>query len=427
MISSLSNFIVPGNKQNAQHTRGFYYPESKNTSILVFIFLIPFVITPFSPFYAYIVTVFIMVGLSKFITKGFRISLSLLLAFNIALLYASRLYFNTAPYYDDDFSRYYQNYLDIYDGIQGAMVVWGNEYEVGLPVFFKILSFFLPKLTPQYVLFFIALSIAILFYIWLEKYGSKFVKDNQKSALIAFTISLSVIVDSAGLMRQGFASMFLLYGFFCKPIHLKIIFFAIAIGFHQSSALVIALFYAIYYFPRSSLTIFLVIFILFMTNNFVDIGPILQNISSRIGDYFKYYLDGKSYNAMSLIHTNIIRIILMICILFSLYIVNYRDKLTCKFRILILISFTIYIAHIFPTRSVMLVNDILFYFILFIVLRRYLTFMLLFLFPYFLRIMWNFLIANERPETLPIELFFSYPHAHFYPFYYFFQGVINEI
>lgn len=149
-----------------------------------------------------------MVGLSATINTHYRILLSLTLVFNIAVIYSSRLYFNIATDFDDDFSRYYQNYLDIYDNISGAMFVWGGGFEIGLPLFYKLLSLFLPKLIPQYLLFFTALGATSLFYIWCEYYGTKWVKPHQKAALIAFACFIGIFLESLGLTRQCFASIF---------------------------------------------------------------------------------------------------------------------------------------------------------------------------------------------------------------------------
>lgn len=172
-----------------------------------------------------------MICFSAYIPKSFRILLGLTLCLSIAIIFSSRLYFNLAPDSDDDFSRYYQNYLDVYDNLPQAMTQWGGGYEIGLPVFYKLLAIFLPKLPPQYVLFYTALFATLLMYIWLEKYGSKFVKNYQKSALIAFSLCIIVFLSTLGLTRQALASIFLLYVFFVKSPYLKLVFFLIATSF----------------------------------------------------------------------------------------------------------------------------------------------------------------------------------------------------
>lgn len=393
------------------------------------IYFLPILTVPFSPFYSYIFCVFIMISLSSCITREYRILLSLNLIFSIALLYGSRLYFNIAPSYDDDFSRYYQNYLDVYDNIPQAMFVWGKGYEIGLPVFYKMLSLIFPKLVPQYVLFFTALSVALLLYVWLETYGVRYVRQEQRAALVAFSLFVGLFVESLGLTRQCFASVFLLYGFFIRPIYWKILFFAIALSFHQSSIFVIILSYFFYYFPRLGLLLFTGFLAFFISNSIIvnlslkEFTPIFKSLGN-VGLYFAAYIDSNGYNPLSLVNTNIIKVILMMAMCFVLYIVDPRDKVTRNFKTIILVCCVVYITHIFPVRIVMIVCDLTFCFILFVIFRHFFKLTLFFFFPYFLKLMYNYLINTDSPETNAIELFFSYPESSLYPFYYFFQGAL---
>ncbi|WP_334092643.1 EpsG family protein, partial [Helicobacter typhlonius] len=398
-------------------------------SYLSWLYLFPLIITPFSPFYAYIVCVFIMVGLSATINTHYRILLSLTLVFNIAVIYSSRLYFNIATDFDDDFSRYYQNYLDIYDNISGAMFVWGGGFEIGLPLFYKLLSLFLPKLIPQYLLFFTALGATSLFYIWCEYYGTKWVKPHQKAALIAFACFIGIFLESLGLTRQCFASIFLLFGFFAHTKRFKILFFACAIGFHLSSILIIVLFYTLYYFPKLSLCIALTFFVVFVgdsifTNSLLrELAPFLDIfLPSKLASYFTYYVSAHGYDPLTLKYIPIIKVILMCCVIFCLFIITPHDKLTYKYKTLILVSFGIYMTNIVPHRIVSLVCIMCFYFIVFVILRRFYKLALLFFFPYFLKLCFNYLTSSDNPQTQALELFHSFDIAHFYPFYYFLQG-----
>ena len=395
------------------------------------LFLLPVVLLPFTPFYAYIFGLFIMVGFSAYIPKNFRILLSITLCLSIALIYASRLYFNLATDSDDDFSRYYQNYLDVYDGLSGAMTLWGGGYEVGLPIFYKLLSILLPKLPPQYVLFCTALFATTLMYIWLEIYGQNFVTDKQKAALIAFSLYIGVFMETLGLTRQGLASIFLLYGFFAKPMHIKLLFFIIAASFHLSSIGIIALCYIAYYFPRLTLAVFVAFFIAFIigasfiNTHLVESATFLyKHFPSRIVEYILHYVNANGYNPYYLIYTNIMKSIIMLCIVFTLFVITPNDTLLKRFRVVILIAFVIYITNIIPGRSMMLVCDTLFCFIVFVVFRHFFHLTLVFFFPYFLKLMYNYLFSGDHPETRAMELFFSYPEASLYPFYYFFQGAL---
>ena len=395
------------------------------------IYLLPVVLLPFSPFYAYMVGVFIMICFSAYIPKSFRILLGLTLCLSIAIIFSSRLYFNLAPDSDDDFSRYYQNYLDVYDNLPQAMTQWSGGYEIGLPVFYKLLAIFLPKLPPQYVLFYTALFATLLMYIWLEKYGSKFVKNYQKSALIAFSLCIIVFLSTLGLTRQALASIFLLYVFFVKSPYLKLVFFLIATSFHLSSIPIVLACYVLYYFPRFSLVVFMGFFSAFLissaliNSHLVDGANLLNGIfPNRVTSYILYYVSANGYNPYYLIYTNIMKNIIMCCIVFSLFVINANDKLIKQFRVLILVAFTIYITNIIPGRVVMLIGDTLFCFIIFVVFRHFFSLTLLFFFPYFLKLMYGLLTSGDHPETRALELFFSFPESSLYPFYYFFQGAL---
>lgn len=391
-------------------------------------YLSPLILLPFSPFYSYILCVFVMVGFSPYIPKTYRFILSFNLIFTIALLYASRLYFNLTPDYDDDFSRYYQNYLDVYDNIPNAMFAWGRE--LGLPLFYKLLALTLPRLTPQYVLFFTAFATTLLLYIWLEKYGKRFVKQEQYAALIAFSLFVVMIIETLGVTRQCFASLFLLFGFFARAWYWRILFFVIAFSFHQSSLFVIAGAYFFYYFPRVGLMLFFAFLAAFIVSSVLvnthirELASLLNGVfPNQMAGYILTYINKNGYDL--LIPPDIIKAILMLSVCVVMYVLNPHDKLTRKFRALILVCFIVYITHIVPVRIVILVSHICFYFILFVVLRRFFKLALLFFFPYFLRLMYSLLIAGDSADTRAFELFFSYPESGLYPFYYFFQGALQ--
>lgn len=157
----------------------------------------------------------------------------------------------------------------------------------------------------------------------------------------------------------------------------------------------------------------------------VDGANLLNGIfPNRVTSYILYYVSANGYNPYYLIYTNIMKNIIMCCIVFSLFVINANDKLVKRFRILILVAFAIYITNIIPGRVVMLIGDTLFCFIIFVVFRHFFSLTLLFFFPYFLKLMYGLLTSGDHPETRALELFFSFPESSLYPFYYFFQGAL---
>lgn len=252
--------------------------------------------------------------------------------------------FNIAPDFDDDFSRYCQTYLDVYDNIDGTFGVYGGGFEIGLAVFYKFLWLLFPKLTPSLVLLCTALSMSLLLYIWLECYGVKYVKHEQRAALVSISLFIAVFFEPLDVTRQGFASIFLLYGFFAKDIRFKILFLGISLLFHLSSVYIIIGFYFIYYFPKTSLCALFVFFIIFTqasayinTHINESATSLSQFIPPNLTRFFILYIDKNGFSDYTFIYLPIIKVILMPCILFSLYVLMPRDRITHKYKAIIFV------------------------------------------------------------------------------------------
>lgn len=364
-----------------------------------------------------------MVGLSKYISKEYRIFLSLILVFNIAVFYASKIYFNIAPLFDDDFSRYYQNYLDVYDGISGAYSIW-NKYELGLPLFYKLLSLLGERLLPQGVLFFTAISIALLLYLWFELYVLKYFKKEQRAALIAFALFVDIFLTSIGLTRQCFSSIFILYAISTKDMRLKVFFMLVASMFHLSAIPILIAFYIIQRFQKSALLVFFIFAIVFMQNS-VGVNESINEIAIFLKDYlphkiyvyFTHYISSAGWNLLGLMFFPIIQTILMLCVVFSLYVLSPRDALARNYRTLIVICFVVYMTGIIPSRSTFIITSLLFYFVVFMAFRRFFNLTLLFFFPYFLKRMYSILFPAQYSDEGGY-VFFSFDYFDFAPFYY---------
>ena len=392
--------------------------NSANLHLALFFGLL---LLPFSPFYSYIILFFAFLLGSKYISKTKRIFFSLALIWNIAALYASKIYFHVALDFDDDFSRYYQNYLDIYDGLSGSLNVWNSANEIGLGVFYKILSLLLPRLLPSQLLFITALCIASLFYIWLEMYILGNIPKAQRACLVAFAMFVDVFVESIGLTRQAFACVFLLFVFNSKNLSIKILFLIVATMFHTSSILVFALFLVVRRYPRICLCILLLLFFVFVdyasfiNTHIRDFALILKDyLPSKLYTYFISYIDTNGFNLYYYRYLPIIKVIFMIGAIFGFFALNPRDKLAIEYKYIASISFIIFILQFIPTRIVFLWSHILFYFLCFVAFRRvfYLVFPAFFF--YFLYRFYKLFIHQDSP------LFFSYEESSFIPFYYLF-------
>ena len=356
-----------------------------------------------------------MILFSKYIDRNWRIFLSLILIWDIAVIYASRIHFNIGIDYDDDFSRYYQNYLDIYDGISGSLNVWGSGIEIGLGVFYKILSIALPRLLPHQLLFVTAFSICAIFYVWLEVHITKLIPFIQRAALIAFAMFIDVFIESLGLTRQAFSSVILLYALTSKNINIKFLFLAIATSFHTSAIFIFILFHIVKYYPRVSLIFILIAIFAFMSNaSYINtnieelIITLKEYLPIKIYAYLTHYIDANGWNLYYMRYIPIMKAIFMFGAIFSFFVLMPKDKLANEYKYIVTISFMIFLLQFIPARIVFLFTHILFYFLLFIAFRKFFYLVFPIFFFYFIKRFYTLFIGSYLDSNVS-SLFFSYP------------------
>ena len=375
---------------------------------------------------------FVMIALSSIISKEYRILLSLTLIFNLAVIFASKAHFVKVLNSDDDFARYYQHYLDIYDGISGAFFIWGNGLEVGLPIFYKILSLILPRLSPIMLDLISNLCFFIGLYTWLEIFILRYFPQKDRARCVAFSFFMPLL-GVMGLARQAFASVFLLYAICVKRLPLKALFLFIASAFHLSSLLIFAGFFIIKKFPKISLTIVFIYCLAFLYDSAWLNKSLLQLIDStakfipqKIYIYFKAYVSQQGQNLFFLAHLSGTQVFTSIAMLFSLYFFNYKDALARSIRPFFLICVINEFVNFIMGRTFFLLNEVLFYFVFFIAFRRLYILIIPFFFVYALR--YFYLMLTKNPHSLenePSLYFYFYPEFNLAPFYYLFLGVFQ--
>lgn len=431
--SAKSTRFTPDSAPNIAESTQFAEssPDSAH-NYLSFLYILPLALTPFAPLYAYLCALFALIALSGVISREYRILLGVTLIFNLSVIYASKAHFVHILNFDDDFARYYQHYLDIYDGIEGAFFIWGNGLEVGLPIFYKILSLIFPRLSP--ILLDLISNFCFLggLYAWLEIFMLKYFPKEQRARCVAFSLFMPLL-GVLGLARQAFASIFLLYAICVKKWRFKTLFLVIASAFHLSSMLIFAAFYIVRIFPKISLALILAYCFAFLydsvaLNNLVlsAINYISDFLPHKVAIYFKAYTSKQGQNLFFLAHLSGTQVFLSTLTLFSLYFLCRNDPLARSIRIFFLLCVINGFVNFIMGRTFFLLNEVLFYFVVFVALWRFYLLIIPFFFIYALRFF--YLAITKNPHLLDREAtlyFYSYPEVNLCPFYYIFQGLIQ--
>lgn len=159
---------------------------------------------------------------------------------------------------------------------------------------------------------------------------------------MSISLFIAVFFEPLDVTRQGFASIFLLYGFFTKDIRFKILFLGISLLFHLSSIYHHRFFTSSTTSLRQTLYILFVFFIIFtQASAYINKSATLLNqfFPPNLTRFFILYIDRNGFSGYTFIYLPIIKVILMLCILFSLYVLMPRDRITHKYKAIIFVSF----------------------------------------------------------------------------------------
>lgn len=144
----------------------------------------------------------------------------------------------------DDFSTgYYPTYIEIYRGNLDYFTRF-SAVEVGLPIFFYLLSKIIATLlSEQELMFSISLFQGIIFALWLEIYAIKYTVSNNHGAIEAFSLLVLSFLYPTILIRSFIASIFMLYAITESRIIGRLLFFSLSCLFHSSSIIFLPIFF----------------------------------------------------------------------------------------------------------------------------------------------------------------------------------------
>ncbi|MGX2981652.1 EpsG family protein [Helicobacter sp. 23-1045] len=167
------------------------------------------------------------------------------------ILSASFLNGDAVPH--SDFVHYFRVYNGMLENNFKFFGYFAGGIEVGLPIVYFVLGKIFGALSPAHFMSMQIAFSAMLFYIWLEIYGTKRLDSTQKAFCVALSLALFDFWFSALLCRQVLASIFILYAIFSTSTNAKWIFFIIAVSFHTSSLLFYPIIYLLYNRPKIGL------------------------------------------------------------------------------------------------------------------------------------------------------------------------------
>lgn len=210
---------------------------------LVLVISLIFFFTAFSPLIGFLFCISLLVcGFANNII--IRIPIVLCTIFNISYIGASKKFMGYDV--DDDFGNIY---LPAFNYISEGGSIFYKEFSGGVeflfPLIMKLFSIFFGSISPVTLLALYSFLILFIFYIWLEKYGSIGLSDENKALLIALFLTFISSSIYLHIMRQSLGSVILLFSlssFINKKYFTSIIFLLIASVAHLSSLFIFILY-----------------------------------------------------------------------------------------------------------------------------------------------------------------------------------------
>lgn len=171
-----------------------------------------FLVLPFSPFACFLASVLILSFSKNWINGANRKIIGLILIVSGSLVISSREVTWLIP--SDDMLRYFWVFEQINLAKADIFQFYGIEFI--LPLFYKLYGYINSSASVNEVMFVTSLTISLFFWSWLEFYGNKFVKAEQKSLLIASSIFFFSFYFCTQLPRQMLGVTFVLFALSTK-------------------------------------------------------------------------------------------------------------------------------------------------------------------------------------------------------------------
>jgi hypothetical protein len=161
-------------------------------------------VAAFSPILAFYLGIAVLLAASQILDRRTVRWIGYICAYSASVSAASRLTFDIS----DDFTRYYQNYLDILSNGWSAVGAYGNE--VGLPLIYAVLAQTGLR-SPLLPLFAVTMISLTVFVVWVDKFGSLPFEPEWFGSVMAMSLLFVDFVTSTQLTRQFLSSVFVLY------------------------------------------------------------------------------------------------------------------------------------------------------------------------------------------------------------------------
>lgn len=269
------------------------------------------------PILAFFVSVFVLINVQPK-SPCSQVIFSLIACLSLSLMTAAR------PVSFDQFSDtdvYYGIYRSIREGDMSVIRLYGGGFEVGISIFFFVLSNILPNLSINGMMFFLSLFSIILFFTWLRRVSTH-VEPEKQSLMIGVALLMINLYFATQTSRQFIATIFLLFAISEKSLSIKFISIAFASVFHITSIP----FFVIYMLAQrwkygwAAVLGLAVVLRLY----FVDILAMIGVMPAAMAEKVTYYLNNSAgYTEADI---GALRIIALLAIVSVIALVAYRFK-----------------------------------------------------------------------------------------------------
>lgn len=251
-------------------------------------------------------------------------------ALGICIIISGCISFGDVPFISDVVGYYgaYQRLL--YDDLFNAIFSFNSGIEFIVPLYWTLWTFIFGDMDSLSFMFLNALSIASLFYLWLEMYEVK--KFDKKEA--AFCVFLALFMFyyymSTHLLRQLYSTIFILFALSQTSKPKMLIFVAIGFCCHVTAPIFFAIFYLLRYHYKIGLWIIGLGCVLLSTGSFLPlvfsyVSFIPDFLTSKLPYYVGYVEKFSPYNIKTIILIGIILVGL-----------HYRHKIDPAWRWIII-------------------------------------------------------------------------------------------
>ncbi len=388
-----------------------------NTSIerAVFSFgiLFPMFLFPFSPLLCFLLTIFILIFYTPFISNLYRRALFFVGMLSLTYIFGSRSYVDelgadlTIYYNAFNIIKNNNNFLEIIFDFK----IFGNGLEVGLICLYKLYSILFNSVTPIDLSVYNIIVSGIGLIIWYEIYGIKNIPPTYRAVCVAFILSFLSVSTFGYLQRQSLATVFILFALEMTKKRYIILFTILATFCHLTSFPIIMIWK---FFLNKKLTISLfmksAIVIVLLRFLFDSIIMLLFKAGFAKAVFYLDVIDSTTIAS--------VRFLILIFLLLITNLIFFKDK-GSKWKAPITILSFFYIAFLgIPLFSerISFIFLYLYGYFLFVTLYRQLFKPLI-----LLLIIYSFYFTLEKVNiiAMPMDAFWlRYPIFSFEPFYY---------